>query len=233
MTDREVHANRFGQPIGAGLGDWTPPPFPPPVVLTGTGVTLEPLDPERHTAPLYAAYRDAPDSVWTYLSAGPLTAEADLREIFDGLMAQPDTRPYAVVIDGTPLGHFEYLRIAPQAGSIEIGWILFSPSLQRTRAATEAVYLMVTQAFDLGYRRMEWKCDDLNAPSRAAAKRFGFTYEGTFRNATHYKGRSRDTSWFSITVEEWPAIRTRFEAWLDDSNFDAQGHQVNRLRGSG
>ena len=121
------------------------------------------------------------------------------------------------------------MRIAPEAGSVEIGSIVFSPALQQTTAATEALFLLIQHCFDRGYRRCEWKCDDLNAPSRAAATRLGFTYEGTFRKATHYKGRSRDTAWFAILDDAWPPLREKFEAWLEPANFDGAGSQRSSL----
>jgi RimJ/RimL family protein N-acetyltransferase len=130
---------------------------------------------------------------------------------------------------GKPYGVASFMRIAPAAGSIEVGHIHFSEKMKRTPLATEAMYRMMKKAFDLGYRRYEWKCDALNAPSRAAAARFGFRFEGVFRQATVYKGRSRDTAWFSIIDSEWPAVRKAFETWLDPGNFDDQGKQRVRL----
>jgi RimJ/RimL family protein N-acetyltransferase len=128
-----------------------------------------------------------------------------------------------------PVGMAAYLRIMPAAGSIEVGAIHYSPLLAGTTGATEAMYLMMKRAFELGYRRYEWKCDSLNAPSRVAARRLGFTYEGTFRQAAVYKGRTRDTAWFSIVNSEWPRLREVFERWLDPENFDVDGRQRSRL----
>ena len=130
---------------------------------------------------------------------------------------------------GAVRGFASYLRLDPPNGAVEIGSILYSPTLQRTTAATEAIYLMIRHAFANGCRRVEWKCDALNAPSVAAGERLGFRYEGTFRNATHYKGRNRDTAWFAITLEDWPETRAALESWLDPSNFDAEGRQTHSL----
>ena len=141
----------------------------------------------------------------------------------------PDWIPYAIEVEGAVRGFASYLRLDPPNGAVEIGSILYSPTLQRTTAATEAIYLMIRHAFANGYRRVEWKCDALNAPSVAAGERLGFRYEGTFRNATHYKGRNRDTAWFAITLEDWPETRAALESWLDPSNFDAEGRQTDSL----
>jgi len=218
--------NEFGQEIGPDLHGWKPPEFPSPRELAGRSVRLQPLDRKQHAGPLFRAYRDAPDSIWTYMAIGPFASVVDLGDILDVLVAYPDWQPYAVVVEGRPLGFMSYLRIDPKNGVIEIGSIVFSPPLQRTRPATEAVYLLIKNAFELGFRRCEWKCDHLNAPSRVAAERLGFRYEGTFRKATHYKGRSRDTAWYAITDEEWPALDAAFRLWLADDNFDV--HEVQR-----
>ncbi len=222
--------NEHGQPVGPPLGEWSPPPFPPQVELQGRHVTLEPLDPNTHTSPLFSVFADAPDDLWTYMSIGPFGDETGLRRSLEGMVALDDWLPYAISVRGQPLGFASYLRIQPRDGVIEIGSIVFSPALQRTTAATEAIYLMVENCFALGYRRCEWKCDDLNQPSREAAHRLGFIYEGTFRRATHYKGRSRDTAWYAITDLEWPDLRTTFHQWLSPSNFDDSGNQRRSLR---
>jgi len=169
--------------------------------------------------------------MWTYLSAGPFTSFDDylgwLRE-----RARSDDPLFHTIVDsasGRAVGLAAYMRIDPPSGVIEVGHLSFSPLLQRTPAATEAMFLMMHRAFALGYRRYEWKCDALNAPSRAAAERLGFSFEGIFRNATIYKGRSRDTAWFSVIDREWPAIEAAFVRWLDPSNFDEAGNQRVRL----
>ena len=222
--------NEFNQPIGPDLQGWTPSQFPPFRELHGISVKLEPLDRERHAESLYGAFRDAPDALWTYMTFGPFGTAAELATTIDTLVALPDWQPFAIVVAGRPVGFMSYLRIDPANGVIEIGSIVFSPGLQRTRAATEAMYLLIKNAFDLGYRRCEWKCDSLNEPSRVAAERLGFRYEGTFHKATHYKGRNRDTAWYAITVDEWPALEAAFRAWLADENFGPDGRQRSPLR---
>ncbi len=222
--------NQFAQPIGDRLGDWTPPHAPPPRPLKGRTVSLHPLDPSAHAPALASAFADASDSLWTYMTFGPFDGAAELESTLRSLTEQPDWLPYTIMVDGDALGFACYLRINPPDGVIEIGSITFSPRLQRTTAATEAIYLMIHNVFDLGYRRCEWKCDDLNEPSHAAAIRLGFTYEGTFRNATHYKGRSRDTAWYAIVDREWPGLDMAFQRWLSPDNFDDRGGQRRSLR---
>jgi len=221
--------NEFGQLIGPDLGDWRPPAFPEPVVLEGQMTRLEPLDAARHAAPLFDAYASAPPTLWTYMPFGPFGSVEDLAEAIERLLAYPDWRAFAVLEDGVALGFLSYLRIDPKVGVIEIGSIAYSPALQKTGPATEAIYLMLKHAFDLGYRRCEWKCDALNEPSRSAADRLGFRYEGTFLKAAHYKGRSRDTAWYAMTDEEWPSVGLALELWLAEDNFDALGHQRRPL----
>lgn len=221
--------NQFGQPIGPDLGDWSAAEFPPPDVLIGHHVKLEPLDAEAHAPGLYSAFREAPPTLWTYLPYGPLRSVDETAAMIDSFIEHSDWVPYAMVIDSSPLGFASYLRIDPAGGVIEIGAITYALALQRTTAATETLRLLIGHAFDLGYRRCEWKCDDLNEPSRAAADRLGFLYEGTFRNATHYKGRSRDTAWFSITADEWVHLEPAFDAWLSSENFDPEGQQRRSL----
>lgn len=190
---------------------------------------LEPLT-TQHAPELFEAIGQ-PASIWTYL---PFEAPADPSEmpaIIEQVSAPADWLPFLVrSLDGEALGTLSYLRIQPGLGSIEVGAVIFGTALQRTPASTEAQYLLMRHAFeDLGYRRYEWKCDSLNAPSRRAATRLGFVEEGTWRNALTYKGRNRDTTWFSITDEEWPAVKAAFEAWLAADNFDASGGQRSSL----
>jgi RimJ/RimL family protein N-acetyltransferase len=169
---------------------------------------------------------------WTYLPYGPFPTLAAYREWVEGASRADDPLFYAIVDNagGEAVGVASLMRIDPKPGVIEVGGINYSPRLQRRPGATEAMYLLMRRAFDeLGYRRYEWKCDSLNAPSRAAALRLGFQYEGLFRQATVYKQRNRDTAWFSILDREWPALRTAFEAWLDPANFDAAGRQRRSL----
>lgn len=222
--------NEHGQPVGQPLGDWSPPPVPPAMALEGSHVSLEPLDPGGQTPGLYSAFDGSPESLWTYMPFGPFDDETGLQLALEEMTGFPDWVPYCVAVDGRPLGFTSYLRIQPRDGVIEIGSIAFSPGLQQTTAATEAIYLMIRNTFELGYRRCEWKCDELNAPSRSAAVRLGFTYEGTFRRATHYKGRNRDTAWYSIIDVEWPRLDAAFQQWLSPGNFDQTGRQRRSLR---
>jgi len=220
--------NEYGQPVGRPLGKWRPPPLVPHTELAGRYVVLQPMA-VGHAAGVYQSVAAAGDDLWTYMPFGPFRSVTELEDEFRSMIALPDWRPYVIEADQRLLGFASYLRIDPHGGVLEIGAIVLSPALQQTTAATEAIYLFIKHAFDSGYRRVEWKCDDLNAPSRSAAARFGFTYEGTFRNATHYKGRSRDTAWYAITVEEWGGISAAFESWLEQTNFDAAGRQIQAL----
>ena len=192
---------------------------------------LRPIDPEGDAEPLHAASAD-PD-IWTYLPYGPYEDAQELRSgLLDWEASSEDPLFYALapLPDEVPLGVASYLRITPEHGVIEIGHIWFGTPLQQTTAATEAIYLLSKHAFDdLGYRRLEWKCNALNAASRRAAERFGFTYEGVFRNHMVLKGRNRDTAWYAITDSDWPAIRDAYEAWLDPDNFDESGAQRRSL----
>ena len=223
-----MHRNELGQPIGASVLGWAPPPAPPREAMAGRYCRLEPLDASRHGEDLYRANaEDAGGGLWTYMGYGPFATLAEYLAWLRPLGERADPLFFAVLPadDGRASGVASYLRIDPPNGSIEVGHILYAPALQRTRAATEASFLMMRRAFDLGYRRYEWKCDALNAASRAAAERLGFGFEGVFRQAVVYKGRNRDTAWFSIIDREWPAIRAGFERWLDPANFDAAGNQ--------
>jgi RimJ/RimL family protein N-acetyltransferase len=202
--------------------------------MEGRLCRLEPIDPARHAAALYEAFAaDREGRLWTYLTAGPFETPEGYRAWLESNFTGDDPLCFAILDPGTgrPVGTASYLRIDPKSGSIEVGAIAYAPCLQRTAAATEAMYLMMRRAFDeLGYRRYEWKCDSLNAGSRAAAERLGFRYEGLFRQATVYKSRNRDTAWFSIIDREWPTLRAAFEAWLAPANFDEAGHQRRALR---
>ena len=224
--------NAHGQPIGPALPGWTPPPHPPWEAMEGRYCRIEPQDPARHGDALHAAFAaDAAGRIWTYRSEGPFASRPDFDAWLEATSGQDDPMVFAFIdlATGKAVGSGAYMRIAPEAACIEVGSLLFSPLMQRTRVATEAMYLMMRRAFELGYRRYEWKCDALNEPSCRAARRFGFTYEGTFRQALVYKGRNRDTAWFSIIDSEWPALRRGFEAWLDPANFDSEGTQKQRL----
>ena len=227
------HFNELGQPIGFPLPDWTRRPRPPRTAMEGRFCIVEPVDPARHAADLHAANSlDREGRNWTYLPYGPFDRLDDYRLWLDRASAGDDPLFHAVIErqSGRAVGVASYMRIEPAHRVIEIGGIVFSPELQRKPGATEAMYLMARHVFeDLGYRRYEWKCDALNAPSRAAAQRLGFQYEGMFRQATVYKARNRDTCWFSILDSEWPALKTKFERWLDPANFDAEGRQRQNL----
>ena len=235
MSNQESQLNHLGQPVGWPVPDWAPRPPPPRTPMAGRFCTVEPLDPERHARQLFAAYaEDREGRVWTYLPRGPYAALDEYRAYAEDACRTDDPLVHAILDNatGAAVGTASYMRIEPAVGVIEIGSITYSPRLQRTPAATEAMYLMMRRVFDeLGYRRYEWKCDSLNAPSRAAAARLGFRYEGLFRQATITRGRNRDTTWFSIIDSEWPALRTAFEAWLDPANFDTEMRQRRSLAG--
>lgn len=225
--------NAFQQPIGPDVPGWKPRPRPPLTSATGRYCRLEPLSAERHAADLYQAFSQAPDdSDWTYMGVGPFADVAAYRAFAEAAQAGNDPLHHAIIDlqTGRAIGTLALMRIDPANGVIEVGFVSFSRQLKRTRIATEAQFLLMRRAFDeLGYRRYEWKCDSLNAPSRQAAARLGFQFEGVFRQATIYKGRSRDTAWFSIIDSEWPALRTAYERWLDPANFDEQGRQRQGL----
>jgi RimJ/RimL family protein N-acetyltransferase len=227
------HLNHLGQPIGFPVEGWTARQRPPRTVITGRFCRVEPLDAGRHAAELHAANSaDRDGRMWTYLPWGPYDRFDDYLAAIKAGLLREDFVTYAVIdaAGGKAVGVASYLNINPAAGSIEVGGIAYAPALQRKPAGTEAMYLMMRRAFDeLGYRRYEWKCNALNAPSRAAAGRYGFRFEGIFRQAEIVKGRNRDTAWFSIADGEWPAIKGAFERWLDPGNFDGEGRQRTRL----
>ena len=224
--DHEINAH--GQPVGLPVSLALPRPYPPHIPLDGHHARLVPLALD-HAEGLVAAFTDP--AGWTYL--GDDEPFADLAEARDRIAAKSASRDplfYTILVDDKPSGFCSYLRITPEQGVIEIGWIHYAPALQGTIAATEVQYLMMRHAFDdLGYRRYEWKCNALNAPSMRAAERLGFTYEGTFRQAAVAKGRNRDTAWFSVIDSEWPGLKAAFEAWLDPANFDGEGRQKRPL----
>jgi RimJ/RimL family protein N-acetyltransferase len=214
--------------LGSPVLDWTPPPRPPLDAMIGRTCRVEPLSVDAHAADLHAAnMRDAEGRNWTYLPYGPFASLDGYIAWLKTIAGQPDPMFHAVVdlATGRAAGIASYLRIDPPAGSIEVGHINFSPLLQRTVAATESMYLMMKRAFELGYRRYEWKCNALNEPSRRAAQRYGFSYEGVFRQARVDKGRNRDTAWYAAIDKEWPALDAAFQRWLDPANFDGEGRQ--------
>jgi RimJ/RimL family protein N-acetyltransferase len=216
--------------IGQAL-EWTPAQRPGRTQLRGSHVLLRPVDAQTDAEPLFAASRDPGN--WTYLPDGPYDSPGELERMLSWAAGSDDPLYFALapLPGGRPSGIASYLRITPEHGVIEIGHIWFGTPLRRTAAATEAIFLLARHAFDeLGYRRLEWKCDALNAPSRRAAERFGFTFEGVFRNHMVIKGRNRDTAWYAITGEDWPPIRAAFEAWLSPRNFGPDGAQMRSLR---
>ena len=229
MTDQSFDA--AARPLGEVVTDWTVPLAPDANdILHGRYCRLVPLDADRHAALLFRVY-EGHDTLWDYLPYGPFSSAAQYYRWVRETVADKAHLFYAVYDLETEAygGVLSFLRIAPQAGSIEVGNINFAPSLQRTRAATEALYLTMEWAFGAGYRRFEWKCNALNLPSRAAGQRLGLSYEGVFRQALVVKGRNRDTAWFAAIDREWPALKEAFDAWLSPRNFDADGHQIERL----
>jgi RimJ/RimL family protein N-acetyltransferase len=237
MTEAEHIKNNFGQTVGRPISHWSPRALPPRTAMVGHYTRLDPIDASLHARPLLAAFAASPDARdWTYLPNDPPPDVASYEAWLTRAAASDD--PFFHVIHegvaGQPAGIAAFLRIDPVNGVIEVGHINLSQALKQTRAATEAMYLMMRRAFDeLGYRRYEWKCDSLNAPSRRAALRLGFQFEGIFRNAVVTKGRNRDTAWFSIIDSEWPARKAAFERWLAPDNFDSNGQQRMALRNNG
>lgn len=220
--------NSLGQPIGHVVPNWQPVAFPVREEMRGRFCRLEPLDADQHGQDLYQANAlDKEGRSWTYLPYGPFADFSEYKNWLTQSAQGTDPLYFAIVSEttGKAIGVSSYLRIDPNHGCIEVGHLNFSPLLQATPAATEAMYLMMERAFDLGYRRYEWKCHSMNAPSRRAAQRFGFSFEGIFRQAVVIKGRNRDTAWYSIIDQEWPALRSAFHQWLAPTNFDDQGKQ--------
>ncbi|PRY59270.1 RimJ/RimL family protein N-acetyltransferase [Knoellia remsis] len=232
---QEPETNEFGQRVGPVVEGWTPRPPLEPTTLEGRYVRVAPLS-EAHFSDLFAATCGPDDGpLWTYR---PVAKPANLAGLWMHLAAalEDDAQlPFSLIPTegeraGTASGIAAYMRVEPRTGQAEVAGVLHGTGLRRTRAATEAIHLLMRHAFDLGYRRFEWKCDSLNEPSQQAARRLGFTYEGRFRNHMVTQGRSRDTDWFSVTSEEWPAVRAAHEAWLDPANFDESGQQRASLR---
>jgi len=227
-----ANTNALGQPVGFPVAGPFPRPRPPRTTMTGQHCAVVPLDPVAHLDPLHLAFAaDADARNWTYLPYGPFADKTAFAQWLTR-MAGSDDPLFHTILDpsGRAVGLASYLRIEPKAGVIEVGHLHFSPLLQGTRAATEAMLLMMARVFDeLGYRRYEWKCDSLNARSRRAALRFGFSFEGLFRQATHYKGRNRDTAWYALIDQDWPPVRAAYRTWLADDNFDTDGTQRRSL----
>ncbi|KRF17767.1 hypothetical protein ASG90_05325 [Nocardioides sp. Soil797] len=221
--------NEHGQQIGPTIDGWAPCPFPDVATLRGSWCRVEPLLAEHSTELYDELCGPGNEDLWTYL---PVEMPADRAEFAELIEARADLIDAVAVLirtaDGTAAGTATLMRVDRANGSVEVGWIVLGRSLQRTTAATEAQYLLAKHAFDLGYRRYEWKCDALNEPSRRAAARLGFVPEGRFRQALVYKGRNRDTDWFSITDAEWPTLAAAFQQWLDPDN-QPDGRQVRSL----
>jgi len=230
MVRTMMKQNTLDMMIGPAVENWVVPPRPDQEVLTGQYCQLELLSAERHAALLFRAFVGH-DHVWDYLPYGPYSSAAQYHRWVREAKEMPNTVFYAIknLTSGAYEGVASFLRIAPEAGSIEVGHINMSPALQQTPAATEAMFLMMQWAFDAGYRRYEWKCNALNVPSRRAAQRLGLSFEGVFRQAAIIKGRNRDTAWFAAIDSEWPALKEAFLGWLNGSNFDAAGRQNERL----
>jgi RimJ/RimL family protein N-acetyltransferase len=228
-SDLSQH-QRIGEHVNSN-----PAPYPERTTIEGRMVSIEPLNPARHGGELYeATCGAAQEDLWLYLGSGPFSDRSSFDSYLQSMSVSEDPLVFALVdrASGKAVGHAAYLRIVPAHRVIEVGNILYAPQFQRTAGATEAMYLMARYAFEtLGYRRYEWKCNALNAPSRKAALRFGFTFEGIFRQHMIVKGRNRDTAWFSMLDGEWPARKKAFEAWLDPSNFDSAGRQIASLAG--
>jgi RimJ/RimL family protein N-acetyltransferase len=219
--------NEIGSPV-----DPTPAPWPKPVVLSGSDVTLRPLERSQMEVFYRATHGPEKQDLWRYMSEGPFPSLEAFATAFEAKEKSTNPLFFAIVDNATrlPVGQASYMRIEPAHRVLEVGNIVFTPALQRRRSATEAMYLMARHAFnDLGYRRYEWKCNALNVPSRRAALRLGFTFEGIFRQHMIIKGRNRDTAWFSITDAEWPQRQENFERWLAPSNFDSAGRQIFSL----
>ena len=228
-----MYFNHLQQPIGSPMPDWQGAAVPEPVTLSGHYTRLESLSPSRHGDDLFTAFSaDQENRLWTYMFMGPFDSKESFFEWLNPLEQSRDPLFFAIIDPATDraVGIASYMRIVPQMGVIEIGNFLFSSKLQKTPAATEAIHLMLKHAFEvLGYRRCEWKCDSLNHPSRRAAERLGFSYDGLFRQAIVYNGRNRDTTWYAIIDSEWPQISSAHQAWLSADNFDENGMQKKRL----
>jgi len=218
--------------MSTDLSHWQPRPFPPHEMLQGRFIRLQPLDAARHGDDLWQELQGPDPALWDYLPYGPFAERTAFDAWLAGHADSRDPQCYAVVeqAGGSALGLLAYLRITPKDGCIEIGHIAFGAALQRTPAASEAVFLLARQAFDeLGYRRLEWKCNARNARSRRAAERFGFVYEGLFRQHMVVKGESRDTAWYALIDSDWPQCRQALQRWLATANFDGEGQQIRRL----
>ena len=225
--------NQFGQLLGDPVENWSARPKPEKIPIKGNYCILEPMDIQKHAPKLFDVLAiDNRGESWTYLPYGPFNTCHEFEAWIAKITSENDTLLYAIldVKNREPIGIAGYLRINPTHGVIEIGHLHFSKLLKQTPLATEAIYLMLKHAFnDYGYRRCEWKCNDLNEASKNAAKRFGFTFEGVFRQSYVYKNHNRDTAWYSIIDREWPILKEKFEKWLHSNNFDKNGKQILKL----
>lgn len=228
----QYRMNEYDQPVGLDLPDWTKRSRPCADRLEGQYCRLEHLDFKKHKDDLFEAYRNTEASSWTYLPHGPFQDEEVFSLYLSAIAASNDPFHYAIIdyANGKAMGSLSLMRIDTYSGVVEVGHIIYSDALKKSRVATETQYLLMRYVFDdLGYRRYEWKCDALNAPSRAAASRLGFQYEGIFRNAVIYKNRTRDTAWYAMIEEDWPALKEAFCSWLNEDNFDEEGRQISKL----
>ena len=227
-------AKDTGMPLGEIVSNWSPPPPPERRAMHGHYCIVEPLSPEKHSGDLFQANRlDQENRIWTYLPYGPFDTLESYQQWIATACLMDDPMFFAIIdqTTGKATGVASYLRINPDSGSIEVGHINYAPPMQRTPLATEAMYLMMRNIFELGYRRYEWKCNALNQRSRTAATRLGFSYEGIFRQMLVVKGRNRDSAWYSIIDKEWPMLEQAFQSWLAADNFDAKGTQRQSLSG--
>ncbi len=227
--DQQHSKNELGQPIGFAIENFVVPPRPNFKELKGNFVRVEQIS-MKHLPGLYEAFSlNVDGSNWTYMPYGPFSNLPDFTDWAKATCFGEDPKFYTIFLGDDPAGVASFLRIEPKVGCIEIGHIHLSPLLQRKRTGTEALLLMIEWAFNAGYRRLEWKCDALNTPSRHAAQRFGLSFEGIFRQATMYKSRNRDTAWYAATSTEWPALNQACKAWLNPENFDEDGRELKKL----
>ncbi|MDV6332872.1 GNAT family protein [Asticcacaulis sp. 201] len=224
-----VRKDAYGNPVGKALPGWNGCQRLPDVDLVGRTCRVTPYS-DMHADGLYEAYARDDGGMWSYLPYGPFDSASAVNNSIRTYQENKDFHTFVILDAEQPVGHASFMRYDLPHGSVEVGGVTFSPALRRSTAATEAMYLMMRHAFEHGHRRYEWKCNQLNIPSNLAALRLGFTFEGVFRNAQVARGDRRDTTWYSVIVEDWPQVRARLEAWLDPANFDANGVQRRALR---
>ena len=223
-----IREDAFGNPIGKAIPDWQGCQRLPDMELTGRTCRLVPYD-QAYAQGLYEAYAQDDGRMWTYLPYGPYHSADSVDESIQDWQKNKGLHSFVILKDEQPIGHASFMRYDLAHGSVEVGGVTYSPALQRSTAATEAMYLMMKHAFNHGYRRYEWKCNQLNLPSSLAALRLGFSFEGVFRNHQVAREGRRDTAWYSVIAEEWPQVRARLEIWLDPTNFDTDGMQKQAL----